>query len=173
MKLYLQIIALSFLPGTILCHPPIFHSKFRGSHADSIPQKYILEFEPGAPASALLNSLPGVTTRHIYAHTLFEGASIEITDIENEENILQSILKHPDIAFISPNRRIKSNSVTISNQWDLSPESIEKMLPHEIHQVDKARKELGLTGKGIFVGIIDTGIQLDKITIHFRLIRLF
>lgn len=158
MKLHLLSIFLLYT-SIIQCRPRILHPKFRGSHADSIPLKYIIEFEPDTSPS-FLDAIEGISIRRVYAHALFQGVSIEITNTENEDTILQSILDHPGIAFVSPNRAIQSNSVTISNSYNLSPDSIEKLLPHEIHQVDRVRKELGLTGNGIFVGIIDSGTNL-------------
>lgn len=155
MKLYLYFALIYLLIQTILCH----HPKYRAAHErDSIPHKYIIEFEQDA-STDFLHSMNGVNVRRTFEHKLFQGVSIEITDTDNKEFILGAILDHPDIAFVSPNRAIKSNAVTIKNNYGLSPNSIEKILPHEIHQVDRARKELNLTGEGIFVGIIDTGMN--------------
>ncbi|KAG1082093.1 hypothetical protein G6F42_022703 [Rhizopus arrhizus] len=40
-----------------------------------------------------------------------------------------------------------------------TPETIKSLMPHNASQVNKVRQELNLTGQGVFVGIIDSGID--------------
>jgi hypothetical protein len=149
MKLFLSFIL--FIQATSC----LSHHKYKVLDQEvSIPQKYIVELQPDASIS-FLEQNQDVVIRRVYAHTLFQGVSIEI--LENEQDILQSILDHPDTAFVSPNRVIQNQAASITVPQKLSPDDVLKILPHELHQVDRARKELGLTGKGIFVGIIDSG----------------
>ena len=75
--------------------------------------------------------------------------------IEGDTQLFQTLSENPDIAFIGPDRRFElsnSKDTLIETNWGTKS-------TYGIRQVNAHRvwKEHGLTGKGVKVGILDTG----------------
>ncbi|OAQ57618.1 peptidase [Pochonia chlamydosporia 170] len=133
--------------------------------AARVPGGYIVELEDGQDASAVVGALNGeVTTRMKLDYKLFKGVSIQLHDVKNAEKKAQKIAQMPAVKHIWPidlfgvpdaNVRVVGTPGKVSARDDKPADTFS---PHIMTQVDKLRAK-GITGKGVRVAIIDTGID--------------
>ncbi|GEM50186.1 S8 family serine peptidase [Deinococcus cellulosilyticus] len=123
------------------------------------PGRWFVEFENQAGVQKLsaqsftrLAAEQGISVKQNYAYSrLFNGVSITTTD-----QSIGDIASLPGVKAVYPVKLYKLES--LKPQPPISPE-IDTATSQT--GVDVARTELGLTGKGIKVGIIDSGIDVD------------
>ncbi|KID61032.1 subtilisin-like serine protease PR1C, partial [Metarhizium hybridum] len=132
-----------------------------------VPGGYIVELEDGHDASAVLGALNDeATTRMKLDYKLFKGVSIQLHDIQNAEKRAENIAQMPAVKNVWPidlfgvpesNVRVVGipEADKISSRDGIKADTFS---PHVMTQVDKLRAR-GVTGKGIKVAIIDTGID--------------
>ncbi|KAI9203335.1 peptidase S8/S53 domain-containing protein [Polychytrium aggregatum] len=123
-----------------------------------IPNTYMIELKPGAsftPGSAVSSFASSdspvftTTVRTTVDTPLFNGVSIQVTG----DHTVDDILNIPDAVNVWPVRSVPAlkpvatYSVPPSQDWQ-----------HTLTGVNKVHEELGLTGKGIKVAIIDSGV---------------
>ncbi|KAF7727613.1 hypothetical protein EC973_007374 [Apophysomyces ossiformis] len=149
------------------------HSKYRTTknrlHARG---QYVVEFGYDAPidSSAFLsdleNQVPGIKLlkRYAFTHELFRGVSFEARGLEESKKneLLKAIVDKEYVARVYPNTRSvhpEAEPMGINNQ--VSPETVRTLLPHNLTQVDRVHEELKLTGKGVLICILDSGIDYN------------
>lgn len=134
-----------------------------------VPGAYLFELEDGHDVSALHDGIEthGTVRMHL-DYKLFKGVSVQLHDVRNAhtramamasaaapavKNVWPiSIFKHPggDVQVLSnPSGPVLVNDT--DDQDDI-------WSPHRMTQVDKLKAE-GITGKGINIAVIDTGID--------------
>lgn len=116
-------------------------------------------------------SVDDANTRMNLDYKLFKGVSVQFDDIENAEDKAARIARLPAVKQIWPVQVYSIPKPKI--EWIGSPEtefSISKkkravndtntdtFSPHVMTQVDKLRAK-GITGKGIKVAVVDTGVS--------------
>lgn len=140
---------------------------------------YIVELEDGADAGSLYDELRaggmGVDHRVDLNYRLFKGASFHLTNTSEPEVTAGLIAGKAQVKQVWPVRGIQfpkpqprqQNGTTGTGGGDASSrkrrrqheeEAADTYSPHVMAQVDRLRAE-GLTGKGIRIGVIDTGID--------------
>lgn len=125
----------------------IDHPKYVHSQADLVHGRYIV-----STASTQFTS-PDITIHETFAHELFQGVSLSIDNESTHLSTLISILDRPDIEAVYPVKMIARPTVKYH------PSTQHSVLPHAMTQVDKVHSKLKNKGKGILVGILDTGID--------------
>ncbi|KAL9542274.1 hypothetical protein PS6_009883 [Mucor atramentarius] len=112
--------------------------------------------------SRLAENKLGVKVHKPFRHKFFSGLSIEVLDYDS----IGSLLDETSVVSMSANRMIQRASpippvkrAEPNANSTFTPETIRSLMPHNASQVNKARQELNLTGQGVFVGIIDSGID--------------
>ncbi|KAI8331696.1 peptidase S8/S53 domain-containing protein [Chlamydoabsidia padenii] len=147
------------------------HRKFKAyPSSDVVTGRYIVEFTHQDATKSFAQSLSDtfdndVKIQEQYTHDVFAGLSFNLNDPEpsavtasSYDNKLQTLFDHDQVAAVYPIRIIKRPELTVTpvRKDEVNPEPI---LPHHLTQVDRVHKELKNTGKGIVVGILDTGID--------------
>ncbi|OLV20250.1 S8 family serine peptidase [Deinococcus marmoris] len=94
--------------------------------------------------------------------TLFNGFSVEATGAE-----INRISRMPGVIGVYPVRRVDAPRTTISPNSLAAPEMY---YAKGMTGADIAQNELGLTGKGVKVGVIDTGIDVDHPAFKGRIV---
>jgi len=87
-------------------------------------------------------------------NTLFNGISVEISDANRAklERMPQVVALYPVVTIPAPTPVERAQAMAATN---VAINSISMI------QADRAQNELGLTGQGVKVGVIDTGIDID------------
>lgn len=107
------------------------------------------------------------TTRMKLDYKLFKGASVQLHDIENAEAKAASIASSASVKnmwpvelYEIPKPFVKSIGEPTSDAAGLSKRDNETAAypPHLMTQIDKLHKD-GVTGKGIKIAVVDTGVS--------------
>jgi hypothetical protein len=111
---------------------------------------------------------------------LFKGASIQIKDTKNADKIAAKVAELPTIKRIFPVRRYPVPQHTVHSTGDAVSDLVAKrdrgskrqedkdtFTPHLMTQVNKLR-DASITGKGIKIGVIDTGVSSWWCSAHFK-----
>ncbi|KAL7948049.1 subtilisin-like protein [Trichoderma barbatum] len=144
-----------------------------------IPGAYLVEFEDGHEEASLFNDLHrhGIpaTRRMNLNYTLFKGASFQLDAVDlDPRSTVSKIISVPSVKQVWPVQRYKRpvNSTISSISNDSShlrdaselvrraTSKIDAYGPHVAVQADKLHAE-GITGKGIRISIIDTGVDFN------------
>ncbi|RUS18771.1 peptidase S8/S53 domain-containing protein [Endogone sp. FLAS-F59071] len=123
-----------------------------------IPKRYIVEIAPGAgnPShifqAAASTKGHSITIHHEYTSPVFSGVSVEF---ENAANI-QEYIDHGDVKAIWPVHSVPGPKPIKNYQ----PKTGTKSAPYNDHTLTGVNQvhQMGITGKGVKVGVIDTGI---------------
>ncbi|XXH05376.1 hypothetical protein Hte_011802 [Hypoxylon texense] len=158
MRLSVTILALSAAAGGLAFRP---HRREAGSDGENattstnIPQRYIIEAEPGVDVEALaseLGSSDDTTVLKVFKSDVFSGVSVEVSteniDTLREKKSVSQAWNSKQIQ-LSPLQPAASYSDDATASW---------YTVHNMTGVDKLH-DAGITGKGAVVAIVDTGIQ--------------
>ncbi|KAL0086325.1 peptidase S8/S53 domain-containing protein [Phycomyces blakesleeanus] len=145
----------------------ISHPKYQASSDNVVPNRYIVEFDYGDSTSAnsFVHSVQNkfkkakIHIAHQFDHDLFNGISFGLNGLDNKEHdaALKSVLDQDSVKAVYPVRVIKRPDITIRKVS--SKGKTPSILPHAMTQVDRVHSELKKFGKGIKVGVVDTGID--------------
>ncbi|CAO3635778.1 unnamed protein product [Cunninghamella echinulata] len=172
---------LIFLLLSPLTEANLNHNKYKkSSHSKIIQGKYTIEVTDHISVDKLLKELSihfdsqQLKIRKEFKHDVFSGLTFQLDKTIDYHLQLESILDNDYIVAVYPsaihqkgeNHKItpnipKSNHTKHSYTPMTSPNDIKKALPHHLTQVDQVHRELGLTGKGIRVCVIDDGIDYN------------
>ncbi|KAK5989663.1 Minor extracellular protease Vpr-like protein [Cladobotryum mycophilum] len=138
-----------------------------------IPGAYIFEFEEGHDPSNFYHTLGNDgETRMEFNYKLFKGVSIQLKNIDNAEETAMRIAEAPMVKQMwpvqlipAPNPRVDWVADDLTDGGDHAqvlartdkPKS-DNLSVHTMTQIDKLRAK-GITGRGIKVAVIDTGID--------------
>ncbi|KAM0344971.1 hypothetical protein ACHAPU_006849 [Fusarium lateritium] len=137
--------------------------------APHIPGAYIFEFEENHDTAKFYKEVDGQSkTRVKFDYDLFKGVSIQFDDVESAEELAAKMAALPVVKNMWP---VKVYSIpTPRVEWTATPgmkaplqkrganDTADTFSPHVMTQVDKLRAK-GVTGHGIKVAIVDTGID--------------
>ncbi|KAI9031565.1 peptidase S8/S53 domain-containing protein [Phycomyces nitens] len=145
----------------------ISHPKYKPSFSEVVPNRYVVEFDYGDSKSAnsFVHSVQSKYKKakiHVaekFEHHIFNGISFGLDGLNDKEHsaALKSILDKDSVKAVYPVKIIKRPEVSI--QSTSSKNKSPSILPHSMTQVDRVHSELKKFGKGIKVGVIDTGID--------------
>lgn len=135
----------------------------RYSHERRIPYT---DYLCARQANSILNSIKGdATIRKDIRHELFKGASFQFKDLDKAEDLAAKIGAMSGVKAMYPVRRYSVPEHTVHSTGGSVQEVVAKrdsakdtFTPHLMTQVNTFR-EAGITGKGIKVAVIDTGID--------------
>ncbi|KAG5958769.1 hypothetical protein E4U58_005254, partial [Claviceps cyperi] len=136
-----------------------------------LPGAYIFELENGQDVSAFEQTMIGDgKTRIKLEYELFTGLSVQLHDLKTAK---QKVAKyaampavkavHPVLLYDMPNPKVewiapKGSAFEQSGLASRAEGAPDTFSPHVMTQVDKLRAK-GITGKGIKVAVVDTGID--------------
>ncbi|KAG6224270.1 hypothetical protein E4U24_005718 [Claviceps purpurea] len=138
--------------------------------ANTIPGAYIVELEDGHDHAAVLDHIGGeASTRMTLDYKLFRGLSLQFHDVTGAEQRSKEIAAMPAVKQMWPVRLISAKTVTkaaslsskvLNSKVVMRDGTLPKdtFAPHVMTQVDRLRAK-GITGKGVKVAVIDTGID--------------
>jgi subtilisin family serine protease len=117
-----------------------------------------------------VSSLDGeASLRRDLRFKLFKGASIQFENVKKAEEVAAKVAEMPQVKRVFPVRRYPVPHHTVHSTGD----NVEAMLskrqesgndtftPHLMTQVNKFR-DAGITGKGIKIAVIDTGVSVSE-----------
>ncbi|KJZ76416.1 hypothetical protein HIM_04145 [Hirsutella minnesotensis 3608] len=139
---------------------------------DVVPGAYIIELQEGKDASAVYSAVEKEgKTRVKFDYELFKGVSVQMDDVKQADQKAEKLAAMPAVKNVWPVRLYDRPSPKI--EWigttpkpsggsvvarDTYKKTADTFSPHVMTQVDKLRAK-GITGKGIKIAIIDTGID--------------
>lgn len=145
----------------------ISHPKYIKGSSNTVPGRYIISFSGVKQNSGTLFTQSftkefknaDLKVKENFKQDFFSGISVDIdtTDDGIHTAALKSILDRSDVEAVYPVRTISRPKVTLGNQGSSKTPSV---LPHAMTQVDKVHSVLKNKGKGVFVGVLDTGIVI-------------
>lgn len=157
------------------------HPKWVPNNGNSrhIPNRYIVELddEYSGSISQFLDGDEWSVNHQYNASSIFRGFSLHLKQQDSTGkqvhaayagaavSKLQRMMDQPAVKHVFPVVEIPrpvvfDNSVTRAAQAevDISPDVIGKLpFTHALTQVDRVHRELGLTGRDLLIGIVDTG----------------
>ncbi|KAI8647639.1 peptidase S8/S53 domain-containing protein [Parasitella parasitica] len=144
----------------------ISHPKYIKGSANTIPGRYIISFSGARPdsgtafAQSFTKEFKGASlkVKENFRHDFFNGISVDLdnTDDSIHTAALKAILDRSEVKAVYPVKTIARPKVILESQGSSKTPSV---LPHAMTQVDKVHSELKNKGKGIFVGVLDTGVD--------------
>ncbi|CEP13145.1 hypothetical protein [Parasitella parasitica] len=144
----------------------ISHPKYIKGSSNTIPGRYIISFSGAQPDSGTIFTQSftkqfkdaGLKVKENFKHDFFNGISVDLDNTDNSIHTaaLKAILDRSDVKAVYPVRTIARPKVTLESQGSSKTPSV---LPHAMTQVDRVHSELKNKGKGIFVGVLDTGVD--------------
>ncbi|CAO3636861.1 unnamed protein product [Cunninghamella blakesleeana] len=174
LSLYLLILLSPFTEASL------HHKKFKkSSHSNVVKGKYIVEVNDHVGVDQLAKKLlltfdsQTLQIHKEFKYDVFSGLVFQLDQTADYQQQLESILDHDYIVAVYPstihqrdrnkaiNNKSKYNQTKISYVPLTKPDDIKKIMPHHLTQVDRVHKELGLTGKGIRVCVIDSGVDYN------------
>ncbi|KAG0165508.1 hypothetical protein DFQ28_000399 [Apophysomyces sp. BC1034] len=149
------------------------HPKYRKDKSRShIQGQYLVEFARDASIDShefirgLETEVPGISLRQRYSfsHKLFNGVSFEMQGLEQSstDRLLKAIVDKDIVSRVYPNTEsVHADAAPIGINEEVEPATVKKLLPHSLTQVDRVHQELNITGKGVLLCIIDSGIDYN------------
>ncbi|KAG0166990.1 hypothetical protein DFQ29_000695, partial [Apophysomyces sp. BC1021] len=134
--------------------------------------QYLVEFKSDAAVDsnsfirAIESEVPGIALRprYSFSHELFKGVSFEADGLQESDKhqLLEAIVAKDDVMHVYPNTKAAHPSASLLNiNNDVDMQTVRTLLPHNMTQVDRVHQELKLTGKGVLLCILDSGIDYD------------
>ncbi|KAL3959629.1 hypothetical protein ACCO45_004746 [Purpureocillium lilacinum] len=141
-----------------------------------LPGGYIFEVEDGHDTGAVIQQVGSHgTTRMKLNFKHFKGVSVQLHDLKKEKDTVARLASAPSIKNVWPIEihdlpKVADGKVLTANDWNIKDGDHSQLQkrnimnetdvwpPHIMTQVDKLRAK-GITGKGIKVAIVDTGID--------------
>ncbi|KAF7551263.1 hypothetical protein G7Z17_g5119 [Cylindrodendrum hubeiense] len=137
-----------------------------------LPGAYIVEFEDGKSTSGFNKEVAGqATTRLEFDYKLFKGVSIQFNDLEKADDLAANIAALPAVknmwqvkVYSIPDPQIEwvgtpgVDHAISRKKRAINETEADTFSPHVMTQVNKLRAK-GITGKGVKVAVIDTGID--------------
>ncbi|KAL7627196.1 hypothetical protein AAE478_003972 [Parahypoxylon ruwenzoriense] len=128
---------------------------------------YIVEFEDSQDSAEFFSHISSkAKTRMNLDYSLFKGASIQFHDLKTAEEEAAKLSSLSSVKQVWPNRvyTLPKDEVIWTGQSEEYIKNVKRQLgndtftPHVMTQVDKLQAK-GITGKGIKIGIIDSGVD--------------
>ncbi|KAF8928654.1 hypothetical protein BGZ52_003061, partial [Haplosporangium bisporale] len=147
---------LSALAATTLVSAGTFHIP-KGQHtANTVPNAFIVEYDDKVSHGDFHNSLNshniGFKVRNEY--NIFNGASVTVTSDHKGE----ALAKLPGVKNVWP---VQLRHVPKTKKSTKKPTDPEVVSDHHMTGVDVVHKKYKLTGKGVKIGVIDTGLDYN------------
>lgn len=111
----------------------------------------------------------GIAYKELFQYqTLFNGFAVETTRAD-----IRRLSKLKGVKAVYPVLNIPAPKIEHANHQGTNPngEEAEMFYARKITSADTAGKELGLTGKGVKVGVIDTGIDMEHPAFKGRIVK--
>ncbi|KAI8346175.1 peptidase S8/S53 domain-containing protein [Blakeslea trispora] len=145
----------------------IDHPKFIKGSTNIVPGRYIISFDSqktASSASVLAQSLSEIEesielkVKETINHTFFRGVSVNIEDVDEDTHAstLKQIMDRSDVKAVYPVRLLSRPKIM---EFEKGKKSVPTVLPHGMTQVDLVHSKLKNKGKGVLVGVIDSGVD--------------
>ncbi|KAH7310748.1 peptidase S8/S53 domain-containing protein [Stachybotrys elegans] len=135
----------------------------------TVPGAFIVEFADGHDATKFRRQAPGFDTRLDLDFELFKGMSIQLHNTDNADEAAASLASLSGVKSIWPVTVVPPPNPEVHIIPGADSESLRRgggnssEVPYSTHvmtQVDKMHAK-GITGKGIKIAIVDTGIDYE------------
>lgn len=148
----------------------INHQKFKppSNTENIIGDRYIVQVGHESHVAPFVDILMQSFAQHIqikrrFTHSLFSGISFTLNASSHHNQELNSLFNHSNVTAIYPCRLASApilHSVDSGTASASIPDNASDIIsPHRLTQVDRVHKELKYMGKGVLIGIIDSGVD--------------
>jgi subtilisin family serine protease len=152
--------------GTVLLAVTAVARAVTPSTPSIVPGAYIVEYEEDQDSTAFVSNLGGkATLRKDLRFKLFKGASIQVKDTKNADRMMAKVATMPKIKAVYPVRRypvphhvVHSTGDAVEAVLAKRQEGSDTFSTHLMTQVNRF-KDKAVTGKGVKVAVIDTGVS--------------
>ncbi|KAI0201328.1 peptidase S8/S53 domain-containing protein [Astrocystis sublimbata] len=160
----------SFVLSLLASAGAFLSAEAKKPEAKHVSGSYVVEFESSQDESDFFKKLGSkATTRMNFDSPIFKGVSIQFHDTESAEQEAAALADLASVKRVWPNRLYdlpndkvvwtgKNKDASIANSLVKRQDGKDTFTPHLMTQVDKLRAK-GIIGKGIKIGVIDTGID--------------
>ncbi|KAJ2160074.1 hypothetical protein GGF46_002532 [Coemansia sp. RSA 552] len=149
----MKVAALVFVAATVLLGANAGHVVTYPPHIRTKRGSYIVEFDSHIPSTHVsrLHAIPNIAVERQFSK-VFNGASVTATGDLDPEHLasVDGVKRVWPVRYFRPAlaRNARSQNTTANASY-----------LHHMTGVSQTLKELGLTGKGVKIGIVDTGID--------------
>lgn len=150
--------------------------KYNHRDGNLLDRKYFVELKDGTSNAedVFMNIIRNhhvendIQIRSVINHKFLNAVSMEIRDARKETTILNIFMKDSNVESITPISLVDPVDYSspeveyrtpIKSVHNLTSEQIGLASPHRLSQVDRVHNDLNLTGEGLFIGIIDSGVD--------------
>ncbi|KAI7895490.1 peptidase S8/S53 domain-containing protein [Mucor mucedo] len=145
------------------------HSKFKSmdtQHTNIIPGRFLVEYtSPGGHDNSLSDALDGFESSSKTAYfNRQKQTNIRTVDVgaSSHENFLSTVLDHERTVAVYPVTYVsRPNAVSHGYYNQIDAETTERIQAHQLTQINRLHGELGLTGQGVKICIIDSGVDYN------------
>ncbi|SAM04891.1 hypothetical protein [Absidia glauca] len=148
----------------------ITHQKFQSPSITEniLDDRYIVQVGHASHVAPFVDTLTQSFAQHIqikrrFTHSLFSGVSFTLNASSQYNQDLHALFNHNNVTAIYPCRLAFAptlHSVDSKTAFTSMPINASDIIsPHRLTQVDRVHKALNYTGKGVLIGIIDSGVD--------------
>ncbi|KAK1756459.1 peptidase S8/S53 domain-containing protein [Echria macrotheca] len=132
-----------------------------------VPGAFVVEYENDMDTKSFVNSIDGAKLRKDLRFELFKGASIQFADAKQAEKTMEQVAEIPQVKNVWRVRSYPAPRHIVHSVGDAAgakaavlkrQSANDTFSTHVMTQVNKLR-DAGITGKGIKIAVIDTGID--------------
>lgn len=149
------------------------HAKYKSAkqHQHIIPGRYMIEYQSNnyqQHQNTLLNTAEshqlefGEPLYQSDRETNIRTVKVNKSNNQHDNSVLQTLVEDQNILAVYPVTYMsRPNALSNGYYSHIDPNVTSIIQAHHLTQVDRLHKELGLTGKGVKICVIDTGVDYN------------
>lgn len=143
------------------------HSKFKSidtQHTNIIPDRFLVEYTSPGHDNSFSDTLDPFQPSDSTYFNRHKQTNIRTVQVDStlHNNFLSTVLDHERTVAVYPVTYIsRPNSISNGYYNQIDKNTTERIQAHHLTQINRLHQELGLSGKGIKICIIDSGVDYN------------